>query len=60
MLVSGVYQSDSVIHMCMCVCVCVCVCVLSHILFHDVLSQDTEYTFLCYTVGFCLSILYIR
>ena len=30
------------------------------ILFHYDLSQDIEYSFLCYTVGpYCLSILYI-
>ena len=33
---------------------------LFHILFHYGLSQDIEYSFLCYTVGpCCLSILYI-
>ena len=34
--------------------------ILSHILFHYGLSQDIEYSSLCYTVGpCCLSILYI-
>ena len=34
--------------------------ILSHILFHYDLSQDIEYSSLCYTVGpYCLSILYI-
>ena len=36
-LVSGVHQSDSV----------------THILFHSGLSQDSEYSSLCYTVGPC-------
>ena len=42
MLVSAVQQSDSG----------VCVCIL----FHYGLSCDTEYSSLCYTVGYCLSI----
>ena len=34
--------------------------ILFHILFHYGLSQDIEYSSLCYTVGpCCLSILYI-
>ena len=47
MLISTVQQSDSVIH-------------IFHILFHCGLSQDIEYSSLCYTVGtFCLSILFV-
>ena len=50
MLISAVQQSDSVI----------CTYSLFHILFHYSLSQDTEYSSLCYTVGTCcLSTLYI-
>ena len=46
MLISAVQKSDSVIH--------------AYILFHYGLSQDIEYSFLCYRVGpDCLSILYI-
>ena len=49
MLISALQQSDSV----------VCIYILFHILFHDSLSQDAEYSSLCYTVGPCsLSILY--
>ena len=34
--------------------------ILFHILFHCGLSQDTEYSSLCYTIGFCcLSIIYM-
>ena len=47
--------------MCVCVCmrVCVCVCILSQILFHYSLLQDTAYSSLYYTVGSCcFSILY--
>ena len=51
MLISAIQQSDSVIH----------IYILFHIIFHYGLSQDIEYSFLCYTVGpCCLSILYIR
>ena len=50
MLISAVQQSDSVIHM----------YILFHILSHYDLSEDIEYSFLCYTVGPCLSILHIR
>ena len=39
--------------------VCVCVCVLFQILFHYRLLLDIKYNSLCYTVGPCLSILYI-
>ena len=43
-----------------CVCVCVYTHVLFFILFHYGLSQDTEHSPLCYTVGpCCLPILYI-
>ena len=50
MLVSSVYQSDSVIHL----------YILFQILFHYRLLQDIEYSSLCYTVGpCCLPILYI-
>ena len=43
-VISAVQQSDSVIHM----------YILFHTLFHYVLSQDIEYSSLCYTVGLCL------
>ena len=43
-LISGVQQSDSVVHI--------------YILFHYSLLQDTEYSSLCYTVGLCC-LLYI-
>ena len=50
MLISAVQQSDSVIH----------IYILFHILFRYGLSQDIEYSSLCYTVGpCCLSVLYI-
>ena len=50
LLVSGVQQSDSVIHL----------STLFHIFFHYDLLRDIEYSSLCYTVGpCCLSILYI-
>ena len=50
LLISAVQQSDSVIH----------IYILFYILFHDVLSQDIEYSSLCSTVGTCcLSILCI-
>ena len=49
-LISAVQKSDSVIH----------IYVLFHILFHYGLSQDIEYSSLCFTVGpCCLSVLYI-
>ena len=49
-LVSGVQQSDSVIH----------ISILLNILFHYGLLQDIECSSLCYMVGlYCLSILYI-
>ena len=49
-LVSAVQHNDSVIY----------VYILFYILFHYGLSQNIEYSFLCYTVGTCcLSILYI-
>ena len=45
---------------CLCMCVCVCVYMYIHIrLFSVSLSQDTEYSFLCSTIGPCLSFLYI-
>ena len=48
-LISAVQQSDSVIH----------TYILFHILFHYGLSQDIEYSSLCYPVGPCwLLILY--
>ena len=49
-LISAIQQSDySYIH----------VCILFNILFHYGLSQDVEYSSLCYTLGpCCLSILY--
>ena len=51
-LVSGVQQSDSVIH--------IHVSILFHILFSIRLLQNTEQSSLCYTVGPCwLSILHI-
>ena len=42
-LISALWQSDSFIH----------TCILSHILFPYDLSQDSEYSSLCYTMGFC-------
>ena len=45
--VSGVHQSESVIH--------THVSIIFQILFHDGLSQDTEYSSLCSTVGPCCS-----
>ena len=49
-LVSGVQQSDSLIH----------ILIIFQILFSYRLSQNTEQSSLCYTVGpFCLFILYI-
>ena len=44
-LVSGLQQSDSVIN--------IHIHILFHILFHYGLSQDIEYSFLCYTAGPC-------
>ena len=32
------------------------ICIVFHILYHCGLSQDTEYSFLCYTVGPCCQI----
>ena len=53
-LVSGVQQGDSVIH------VYIYIYILFNILFHYDLLQDIEYSSLCYTVGpCCLPILYI-
>ena len=50
-LISAIQQSDSVIHV---------YTFFSKIIFHYGLSQNTEYSSLCYTVGpCCLSILYI-
>ena len=50
LLISAVRQSDSVIH----------IYIVFYIIFHYGLSQDIEFSFLCYTVGpCCLSILYI-
>ena len=31
-----------------------------YFLFHYVFLQDIEYSFICYTIGLCLSILYIK
>ena len=42
---SGVQQHDSVIH--------IYIHILFHILFHYGLSQDIEYSSLCYRVGTC-------
>ena len=56
--VSGVQQSDSVIHGH--TRAHVCIHILFQILFHYSLSQDIDYSSLCYTVGhYQLSILYI-
>ena len=65
MLISGIQQSDSVTHICM---FYICIYLESEkgymyttfqILFHYRLLQDTEYRFLCYTIGpRCLSVLY--
>ena len=50
-LISAIQQNDSVIHS----------DILFYIHFHYDLSQDIEYSFLCYTTGSCcLSILYIN
>ena len=50
----AIQQSDSVIY-------CIHIYILCHILFHDGLSQDIEYSCLCCAVGTCcLCILYIR
>ena len=51
MLISTVQQSDSVMH--------IYIYTIFHVLFHYGLSQDTEYSSLCYTVGPCLSSLYV-
>ena len=51
-LVSGVQQSDSVIH------ICVHRFIIFHIRFHYGLLQDAEYSPLCYTVGPCLYFTY--
>ena len=48
MLISLVQQSDSAIYI-----------YIPFPIFHYDLSQDIEYSSLCYTVGPCLSILYI-
>ena len=53
MLISTVQQSDSVIH------IYIYTHIIIHALFHDGLSQDTEYSSLCYTVGPCLRSLYV-
>ena len=64
-LITTILQSDSVLHTHTCVCVCVCIHTYTYILFKNILShyglsQDIEYSFLCYTVGpCCLSILHI-
>ena len=44
-IISAIQQSDSVIH--------IYIYILFHILFHYDLSQDIEYSSLCYTVGPC-------
>ena len=49
MLVSGIWQTDSVIH----------TFIIFPILFHNSLLQDTEHSSLCYTVGHCYIIVYI-
>ena len=50
MLLSAGHQSDPTIH----------ICILSHIIFHYGLSQDINYSSLCYTIGPCgPSFLYI-
>ena len=50
-LISAVQQSDSVIHTYICIYVHIYIYILFYILFHYGLSQDTEYSSLCYTVG---------
>ena len=52
-LISSVQQSDPLIHIQIHL-------YIFNILFHYGLSQDTEYSSLCYTVRPCLSILYIQ
>ena len=49
-LLSAIQQRDSFIHI---------FHIVFHIPFHYGLSQDTEYSSPCYTVGACVSILYI-
>ena len=54
MLISAVQQSDSVIH------TYIYVYILFHILSHYGLSQDIDFSSLCYAIeSYCLSILYI-
>ena len=54
-LISAVEQSDSVIHY-----IYIYTFIFFYILFHYGLSQNIEYSYLCYTVGPCyLSTLYI-
>ena len=55
--VAGIQQSDSIIYVN--IYMYVCAYALVHILFHYGLLQDSEYSFLCYTVGLCwLSVKY--
>ena len=55
-LSSAVQQSDSVIY----IYIYIYIYILLSVLFHYTLSQDIEYSSLCYTVGpCCLSNLYI-
>ena len=60
-----VYSKVIHLHIYMCVCIYIFryththIYFLFQILFHYGLLQDIEYTSLCYTVGPCLSILYI-
>ena len=54
-LISGIQQSDSVIH----TYIYIYIYLLFQILFHYRLLQDTEYRSLSYRLGpFCLSVLY--
>ena len=55
LLITAVEQNDSVTH----THTHIHVYILFYILFHYALSQDTEYSLLCYTVGPCLFILYV-
>ena len=56
-IIPAVQESDALIHIYI---LYIYVYIPFHIIFHYSLSQDIEYSSLCYTVGsFCLSILYI-
>ena len=59
LLISAVQKSDSVIHID--IYVYIYIYTLFFIFFSIMVSQDIEYSSLCYTVGpYCLFILYIK